>query len=176
MNDRRLGLAIRARRHQRGWRLVDLAAAAGIGATQCGLAERGHIGRLTVRSARRIGTAVGLDLEWDIGWQDQNVRRLLDADHAAIGAHWTGWLGRYAWDVRNEVSFNRYGDRGRIDLLAFHPEERVVLVIEIKTALLDAQQLLGTLDIKRRVAPWVAAELGWRPGRVVPAETPDSAA
>jgi transcriptional regulator with XRE-family HTH domain len=169
MNDRRLGMAVRARRHLRGWRLIDLAAAAGVGATQCGLVERGLVGRLTVQSARKVAAAVGIDLEWDIGWQDQEVRRLLDADHAALMAALIRLLSDRGWGVRSEVSFNRYGDRGRIDVLAYQPAHRVLLVVEVKTALIDAQQLLGSLDVKRRVAPFVAAEAGWRPRALVPA-------
>lgn len=62
MDDRRLGAAVRARRHQRGWRLVDLASAAGVGAGVCGLLERGQVVRLSVRTARAIVEAVGLPL------------------------------------------------------------------------------------------------------------------
>jgi hypothetical protein len=169
VNDRTLGAAVRARRHQRGWRLVDLAAVARVGATQCGLVERGQIGRLTVRSARQVASAVGIDLAWDIGWQDQNVRRLLDADHSAVAAGFMRWLGTIAWLSQAEVSFNHYGDRGRIDVLAFHATTKTLLVVEIKTVLVDAQALLGGLDVKRRLARRVAAQLGWRADTVVPA-------
>jgi transcriptional regulator with XRE-family HTH domain len=169
MDDRRLGQAVRARRHRRGWRLVDLAARAGVGSTVCSLLEAGHVARLSVRTARSIAEAVDLDLRWDIGWQRQEIDRLLDADHSALAALWTRRLEGWGWTVRNEVSFNRYGDRGRIDLLAYHPMERVLLVIEIKTVIVDAQALLGGLDVKVRVAPFAVADLGWRPRLVVPA-------
>jgi hypothetical protein len=69
----------------------------------------------------------------------------------------------------SEVSFNRYGDRGRIDLRAHHTCHQDLLVIEIKTAIVDAQALLGGLDVKARNAPFVARELGWRPRLTVPA-------
>jgi hypothetical protein len=36
-------------------------------------------------------------------------------------------------------------------------------VIELKTELVDVQDLIGTLDRKRRPAPRVAAERGWVP-------------
>jgi len=121
MDDRRLGHAVRARRHRRGWRIVDLAATGGVGPTVCSLLEGGHVDRLTVRTARAIAAAVGLDLRWDIGWQRQEIDRLLDADHSAMAAFWTRRLESFGWIVRSEVSFNRYGDRGRIDLLTYHP-------------------------------------------------------
>lgn len=143
--------------------------AAGVGATACSLLERGKVAELTVRTARAITGAVDLPLGWDIGWQRQEIDRLLDADHSALAALWTRRLEKLGWIVRSEVSFNHYGDRGRIDLLAYHPVYRVLLVIEIKTALVDAQALLGGLDVKARVAPHVARELGWQPRLVVPA-------
>ena len=169
MDDRRLGLAVRARRHRRGWRLADLAEAAGVGPTVCSLLESGQAMRLSLRTVRVIAAAVGLELRWDLGWQRQEIDRLLDADHAAMAALWTRRLEGFDWTVRAEVSFNRYGDRGRMDLLAFHPVHRVLLVIEIKTAIVDAQALLGSLDVNVRVAPFVARDLGWRPRVTVPA-------
>lgn len=169
VDDRRLGMAVRARRHQRGWRLVDLAAAAGVGATACSLLERGLSGQLSVRVTRAIAGAVALPLMWDIGWQRQEVDRLLDADHSALAAYLAQRLGRLGWTVRSEVSFNQYGDRGRIDLVAFHPVTRTLLIIEIKTAIVDAQAMLGALDVKARVGRAVARQLGWEARRVVPA-------
>ena len=169
MDDRRLGMAVRARRHQRGWRLTDLAAAAGVGATSCSLLERGGADRLTVRTARAICAAVDLRLAWDVGWQRQEVDRMLDADHAALGSHVVRRIASWGWTTRAEVSFNHYGDRGRIDVLALHPTRRVLLVVELKTGIVDAGDLLGGLDVKERVAPGVARQLGWPPVRVVPA-------
>lgn len=166
MDDRRLGMCVRARRHQRGWRLVDLAAVAGVGSGVCGLLERGRVDRLSVRTARAILGALDLPLGWDLGWQRQELDRLLDADHAALAAAFARMLTSAGWLVRSEVTFNHYGDRGRIDILAFHPAARVLLVVEIKTMIVDAQDLLGTLDMKARVA----GSLGtWgRPRCVVP--------
>jgi transcriptional regulator with XRE-family HTH domain len=170
MDDRRLGIAVRARRHQRGWRLDDLAAAAGVGPGVCGLLERGHAGRLSVRTARAIVGAVDLPLAWDIGWQRQEIERLLDADHSSLAAAIAHELQAAGWSIRSEVSFNHFGDRGRIDILAFHPPTRILLVIEIKTLVVDAQDLLGSLDVKARVAPTVLEGIGWqRSAAVIPA-------
>lgn len=169
MNDRRLGIAVRAKRHRRGWRLADLAAAAGVGATACSLLERGFVARLSIATARAIAGAVDLPLEWDVGWRRQEIDRLLDADHSALAGLVSRRLERCGWLVRTEVSFNHYGDRGRIDLLAYHPVQRVVLVIEIKTAIVDGQALVGGLDVKTRVAGHVAREMGWDPLAIVPA-------
>jgi transcriptional regulator with XRE-family HTH domain len=167
MDDRRLGMAVRARRHRRGWRLVDLALAAGVGAGVCGLLERGHVDRLSVRTARAILRALDLPLGWDLGWHRTDIDRLFDEDHAALAASFVLWLGLAGWVTRTEVSFNRYGERGRIDILAFEPRSRVLLVVEVKTVIVDLQDLLGTLDMKARVAASIGT---WgRPSAVVPA-------
>ena len=78
-------------------------------------------------------------------------------------------LRELAWIVRPEVSFNYYGDRGRIDLLAFHPPTATLLVVEIKTVIGDVQELLGTMDMKERLAGRVARSPGFRPRAVVSA-------
>ena len=162
-------MAIRARRHQRGWRLVDLAAAAGVGRSVCSMIELGRADELTVRTVRAVAGAVDLPAAWDVGWQRQHVDRLLDAAHAELGARVLRRLEAAAWLVRAEVSFNHYGERGRIDLLAYHADEGVLLVVEIKTALVDVQDLLGSLDVKTRIAPLVARDIGWRARVTVPA-------
>lgn len=67
------------------------------------------------------------------------------------------------WLMAPEVSFSIYGERGVIDLLLWHPGRRAVLVIELKTEIVDVNEMLGTLDRKRRLAWTVARERGWDP-------------
>jgi hypothetical protein len=132
------------------------------------LIENGRLEGLTVRTIRRALVPLGIPLDWDGGWRRPELARLRDADHSALADAWARWLERNGWLVRPEISFNRYGDRGRIDLLACHPIARALLVIEVKTAIVDVQELLGTLHVKARVARFVAGELGWHPLSVVP--------
>jgi hypothetical protein len=66
-----------------------------------------------------------------------------------------------SWAVRPEVSFARYGERGVIDLLAWHEASGSLLVIELKTVLVDLQALIGGVDRKARLASGVARTLGW---------------
>jgi len=68
-----------------------------------------------------------------------------------------------AWILAPEVSFSIYGERGVIDILAWHPGRRALLVIELKTDLADMNELVGTFDRKRRLAGEVAAKRGWDP-------------
>jgi hypothetical protein len=59
------------------------------------------------------------------------------------------------------VTFAVFGERGVIDILAFHPGRSVVLVIELKRKLVDVHELLAQVDRYRRMARRIARERGW---------------
>lgn len=149
--------------------------------TQAGLSDRAGVSRRAVSSLEngrardlRLGAlegilaAVGARVDLRVLWNGPELDRLLDAGHAALGASVKRRLERWGWLVRVEVSYSRYGERGRIDLLALHPATGALLVIEIKTELVDVQALLGSLDVKARLARDVARQLGWQVRSVVP--------
>jgi len=93
----------------------------------------------------------------------------MDERHAVLEAHWAATLPRMGWQVWVEHSFSHFGERGRVDLLAWHPPTRTLAVIEIKTELADSQALLGTLDAKVRLGPVLARQLNLpAPANVVP--------
>jgi hypothetical protein len=69
-----------------------------------------------------------------------------------------------AWSVAPEVSFAIRGERGVIDILAFHRSREMLLAIELKTEIVDVNELIGTLDRKQRLAVQVARERGWPVG------------
>lgn len=98
----------------------------------------------------------------------ERLPRLLDSRHAALQNHVAARLAAWGWLVRPEVSFNHYGDRGRIDLLAFHPPTGVAAVTEIKPTLDDVQETLGRLDVKVRLGAQIAARFGWAVHASVP--------
>jgi hypothetical protein len=57
-----------------------------------------------------------------------------------------------------------------VDLLAFHPDVGVVLVIEAKGSIGDLQDALGRLDVKLRLGRSLADASGWAGVRaIVPA-------
>jgi transcriptional regulator with XRE-family HTH domain len=167
MDDMRIGQIVRALRHRVGWRQADLAAKAGLSDSLISSVEHGRLDGVSFGLLRRIFGALGVALRLDLGWRGAELDRLLDADHASLGEQWKRHLEHDGWLVRVELSFNVYGERGRIDLLAFHPVYGVLLVIEIKTRIADLQGLLGPLDIKVRHAAQVARQFGWKPNRVV---------
>ena len=74
------------------------------------------------------------------------------------------WLKEIGgWLALPEVSFARDGDRGVIDIVAWHAASRIVLVIELKTRIVDINDLMATMDVRRRVAWRIADDHGWDP-------------
>ena len=70
------------------------------------------------------------------------------------------------WELAPEVSFNVFGERGVVDIVAWHPGRRALLIIELKTDIADVNELVGTFDRKRRLAREIVKERGWRPTTV----------
>jgi transcriptional regulator with XRE-family HTH domain len=170
MPERRLGAIARAVRRRQGLRQSDLAAAAGVDRSTISNLESGEADRLTIATVRRCVEPLGIRIELRASWQGPDLDRLLDEQHAALQAGWAGRLTRWGWQTWPEVSYSRYGERGRIDLVGWHPASGIFLIIECKTALGDAQATLGALDAKARLARFVAHQLGLpAPSEVVPA-------
>jgi hypothetical protein len=99
-----------------------------------------------------------------VRWQGGDLGRLLNARHSAMHeavAHLFASLD--GWTMEPEVSFSIYGERGVIDILAWHPVRRTLLVIELKTELVDVNDLMGSVDRKRRLALDIARDRGWKP-------------
>ncbi len=169
MRDAEIARIARALRRRRGWRQEDVAVRAGLHRTTVSLVERGRFSNLTLNVIRRCIEALEAQVELTARWRGAELDRLLDEQHSWLQAAWKARLERWRWQVVAEASFNHYGDRGRIDLLAWHPALLALLVVEVKTEIVDSQALLGALDVKLRVAPLLSRRLGWgAPSEVVP--------
>src|SRR6185295_151147 len=70
------------------------------------------------------------------------------------------------WTYEPEVSFSLWGERGVVDGLAWHAATRSLLVIELKTELVDVNDLMATTDRRLRLASEIVRDRGWRPGTV----------
>jgi transcriptional regulator with XRE-family HTH domain len=162
-DDLRVGNAVRALRRRNGWRLQRLAAASGVSVSTISRLERGGLDGMSLRAVRRICAGVGLRVSLRAWLPGGELDSLLDRAHAQLGEAVADWLIRHGWTLRPEVSFSRWGERGSIDILAWHPGESALLVIELKTAITDLQDLLSTMDRKLRLAPGIGGELGWPP-------------
>lgn len=165
MDDARFGSAIRAVRQKRGWRQSDLGAKAGVSDSTVSRLERGHPGTFRLDTIRAVARALDMRVDLVARWRAGDLDRLLNARHSALHDLVATWFGDElpAWVLAPEVSFNVYGERGIIDLVAWHPGRRALLVIELKTDIVDVNELLGTLDRKRRVAREAVRDRGWEP-------------
>lgn len=163
MDDRRVGRQVRALRHRRGLRQVDVGARAGVSQGLVSLIERGRLGRVTVDRLRAVAVALDADLVVGLRWRGGELDRLVDEGHAALVGHVIRWLSRFGWDVKPEVTFAIYSDRGSIDILAWHAASRTLLVVEVKTELTSIEETLRRHDVKVRRAAQVAREtFGWQ--------------
>lgn len=162
----RFGLSARALRRRRGWSQVRLGREAGLSASAISRIERGLAARYSVRALTRVSEALGARLTVRLLWQGEELDRLLDADHARL-VDWTlQRLTSRGWTAVPEVTFRSGLERGSIDVLAWHPAAKGLLVIEVKSAMPDVQGALAGIDRKARVAPEIARDRGWDVGSV----------
>ena len=155
------GRGAKALRLRKGWRQDDLAAAAHVSRGVVGRIERGNADRVTVATLDNVAAAVGGRVACRLTWNGEGLDRLLDANHAAIVEAVVRTLRATDWLVATEVSFNNFGERGSVDVLAFHPASRFVLVVEMKSVVPDVQAMLVALDRKERLARQIARDRGW---------------
>jgi transcriptional regulator with XRE-family HTH domain len=152
VDDATVGRALRALRLKKNWRQQDLAVAAAVTQSIVSRAERGQFDSMPLRTARSLFAALDAGCSLAPWWRSGQLDRLLDEDHAALAAGAVGFLDRFGWTIRVEVSFAFYAERGSIDLLATRRSDAAVLVVEVKTRLMSVEELLRTLDRKVRVA------------------------
>jgi transcriptional regulator with XRE-family HTH domain len=163
MDDRKVGLVIRALRRRRGWRQLELASRANVSQSIVSETERGHIDAKQVRTVRQILNALDADVRLEVRWRGGAADRLIDEDHARLGGIVAQRLERLGWTVRTEVTYSEYGERGSFDVLGWCAETGDLVVVEVKTELLSAEATLRKLDEKVRLAPKVVRErFGWR--------------
>lgn len=159
MRDRAAANLLRLARVRLDLRQDDVSDRAGLSRACIAKHELGRIEGATVRTLRRHAEALGLTLE--ITLRGPTGELVKDEEHALL----TQWVKRQldpmGWQTEAEASYSIYGERGRIDLLGWWPDRRIVLVDEQKTDLPDVQDVLGTLDTKERLARQIARERGW---------------
>jgi hypothetical protein len=100
-------------------------------------------------------------------WQGGDVDRVVNEAHASLHEAMAAHLSTLPdWIWKPEVSFSIYGERGVIDILAWHAATRSLLIIELKTVMVDPQELVATMDRRRRLGARIAADLGWKAATV----------
>jgi transcriptional regulator with XRE-family HTH domain len=161
MDIERFGQGIRAVRCKLGWTQAQLGDRAGVSQVAVSRAERGAAQAVSLPALDRIARALGARASLRLYWHGENLDRLLDAAHAGLVEQVVQLLRANGWEVVPELTFSVYGERGSIDVLAWHPGHRALLVVEVKSTVADMQAMLAGIDRKLRLAPGLATERGW---------------
>jgi len=164
----KLGWTIRELRHAVGWSQRELADRAGVSQSLVSAIETGRVSNVTVETLARLLEAMGARLVIDaippfLG--DRERQR--DPVHIQCTNHVVRRLERSGWMTATEVEIGGDRSRGWIDVLAYHPVTHVLLVIEIKTEILDLGAIERALGWYEREAWTAARRFGWRPSMVV---------
>lgn len=163
-----VGGAVASIRRRLGWSQRELARRARMSQAMVCAIENGNVTDMTFSRAQILLTAMGARLVVSVDAPFLGDRqRQLEPAHARCSAHVATRLRRAGWLVATEVEVGGDRSRGWIDVLAFHPELRVLLVIEIKTEIRDLgaiERALGWYEREGRIA---ARRFGWDSGRTV---------
>ena len=171
MNTTRIGRVLRGIWFHQNRSQREIARRAGVSQSVYSRAERGDVGAMTLGTLDRIPEALGAKLLVDIRYRGELGDRLADASHALLVDLVVSVLRAAGWVVELEFGFNVYGERGSIDILAWHEITRTLLVVEVKSRFADLQAMLLSLARKLRLVPGIVREeLHWDAavvGRVV---------
>lgn len=164
MDDQRIGWSLRSIRVRKRWRQEDLAARAKVSRWVVMRIEQGRLASVPLGKVRAVAAALDARVDAVVRWHGGDLPRLVSARHARMHEVIARYLRDVpGWIVEPEVSFSIYSERGIIDVLAWHPTARILLVIELKTEVVDLNEMLGTLDRKRRLAWAIAKDRKWDP-------------
>ena len=162
-----VGRLVRDARRLIGWSQRDLAARAGASQAAIWRLETGQPGRIDLTLVENIMDALGMRATIGIeGRHLDDRRRQRDGVHAVLNGFTARRLDRLGWATATEVQIGDQHPRGWIDLLAFRPADRALVVEEAKTEIPDMGGLQRSLSFYAREARTVAAGLGW-PARSV---------
>jgi transcriptional regulator with XRE-family HTH domain len=162
MDSIRLGRQLRALRVRQELRQEDVGLAAKLSRATISRLERGRIEEVAIGVLVRVAAAVGATVDVRLRWNGEQLDRLLDEAHASLVEGMVLLLRASGWDVALEVSFSVWGERGSIDVFAYHRLTGIVLVVEVKSVLPDSQATIHGLDRKTRLAAKLAKERGWQ--------------
>lgn len=164
VDDLAVGRLLRAVRIRRGWRQADVAERAGVSQSQVSRVECGRLDALRLREIRSIGAALEVRVRIEGSWRGGDGARIVNEGHVHLQGAVAAAISRVpGWQCTAEVAFAWAGERGTIDLLAWHAGRRAMLIVEVKTELVDPAAVIAQTDRYRRAATAVARERGWDP-------------
>jgi transcriptional regulator with XRE-family HTH domain len=145
----------------------ELAAAVGVTRGYVATIERDR-GNPSLAMADRFAAALGIQL--DLVYRKPVVLRShgqQEIVHARCVGYLARRLRRLGWETASEVEIVHGRSHGWIDLLAFDPRTRTLLIIEIKTRIDDLGGIERQMTWYERVAYESAIRLGWSPRRTL---------
>jgi len=167
VDDAAVGRALRAIRLAQKRSQGQVAVKAQVSRQLVGRVESGMIAKVDVGTVRAIAAALDALFDPVVRWHGGDMGRLINSRHSAMHEGFARLLGAFpGWTFDPEVSFSYFGERGVIDVLGWHPEAATTLVIELKTEIVDVQELMGTMDRRVRLAPRIASDRGYRASHV----------
>jgi transcriptional regulator with XRE-family HTH domain len=163
-----VGRSVKAVRDALGWTQRELAAKAGVSQAYVCLIESGRVQRLTFEAADRLLLAMGARLTISVDKPFLGDReRQREPAHARCSAHVASRLRSAGWEVSTEVEIGSDRLRGWIDVIAWHPTTRWLLVIEIKTEIHDLGAIERSLGWYEREAWAAARRRRWAPKHAI---------
>ncbi|MEX1172245.1 MAG: helix-turn-helix domain-containing protein [Chloroflexota bacterium] len=144
----------------------QLAAATGVSHGHIAAIETGRVNP-SLDLVERIGEVLGLRLQL-IGRPPVIVEPLRQRD--LVHARCSGYVGRRygssGWETRRELEVASGRWHGWVDLLAFDPRTRTLVIVEVKTRIDDLGAIERQIAWYEREAPGLARNLGWRVDRI----------
>ena len=157
-----VGGTVRTVRMKVGWSQRELSRRSGVPQAQICRIERGRVGDLRISQLDRLLKTLGV--RYWLGTEAPLIaRQQSDLVHGRCSAYVGRRLGGSGWLVEREVEIGGDRSRGWIDILAFHPERRILLVIELKTEIHDVGAIERSMNWYQREAVRAAKRFGWRP-------------
>jgi transcriptional regulator with XRE-family HTH domain len=162
-----IGAIVRDLRRLIGWTQRELASRARVSQSLVSAIENGRLANASISTVSRLLEAMGSRLILDATRpQVADRERQRDAGHVRCVTYVVRRLVTAGWQVATEVEIGAGRTRGWIDILAFHPGLRLVLVIEVKTELSDFGALERQVGWYEREAWAAGRRLGWRASTV----------
>lgn len=145
----------------------ELALAVGVSRSHIAGVESGRVNPsidLAWRIADRLGIEISVVGRAPIVFGRREGQDLV---HARCSGYVEGRLHRLGWMTQREVELAADRAHGWIDLLAFEPVSRTLVIIEIKTRLDDIGAIERQVGWYERNARDAARVFGWRPTKVL---------
>jgi transcriptional regulator with XRE-family HTH domain len=144
-----------------------VAVAAGASRAAVSRIERGQLASLPLDRLRVLAGVLDIRLGVVAHWRGGEASRVVNERHSRmhelVAARLTGLP---EWTFAPEVTYSLMGERGVIDVLAWHAPSRTLLVLELKTEITDPAGLVAQVDRYSRLAVRVARDRAWHPLRI----------